>query len=346
MRYGEHHNIDAVVDQIRMDTMSALQAQVEQSHAACSASAVGGSHASAREARPSLEEVTLNNRFHSNDEIFDGADRSPDAWTLKVVRYESGVVEVRAALFGSPPVGRIAGAQESSKASSRGDAARYASSIKRSRKTIRERCLQLNADHMLTLTKRGKFSSTDEAWKAFNRFNRLMTKLKGNAWQYVAVPEMHADGETFHMHIAVRGFYWAGLVRKLWQKALGGTGYESGENTLGNVDLKAFRRTRSGATAVRRIAGYIAKYIGKGAESVRMHRKLFATSRGLHPTEVSWFHIRDWAGIPEVCLRVQRWLSEHGADPTGHAFFWSRHSVDDERLLATGFVISTNMKQV
>ncbi|WP_442958354.1 rolling circle replication-associated protein [Povalibacter sp.] len=193
---------------------------------------------------------------------------------------------------------------------------------------------------MITLTKRGKFSSAEDVWAAFARFSRLMKKRFGDdRWKYVAVPELHADGETWHMHVAVHGFYWAGTVRRLWFRALGGVGDESGSDTPGNVDLKDFSVgcSRRGA---RTIAKYIAKYVGKGAAARGLCKRVFAASRGLHPNRVARWHIRYWSGIGSLVAECQRQLCSLGAVETGHAWFWSRMRRDGGAG-AYGFVLST-----
>lgn len=152
--------------------------------------------------------------------------------------------------------------------------------IRRAKSETRRRSLVLAPDRILTLTKRGKFASAADLWDTFERFGRLMRKLYGAKWRYVAVPELHSDGFTYHMHCAIVGFYWVGMVRRLWYKALGGRGDESGSDTPGNIDITpAFRGSRT----VSKVAGYIAKYVSKSAHLRERGGKLFASSRGLYP---------------------------------------------------------------
>lgn len=302
----------------------------------------GGDELPARAARPRLEEATLNDQSIQDAGFTPGNEKAGDVWTVTAIRYKSGLMQTRATLFGAwtHPRARslVAGSVRTARPPS---AERFDQSIKRSKRTLREKCFSLDADHMLTLTKRGKFSSVDELWRVFNLFNRLMTKLYKDRWQYVAVPELHADGETYHMHCAIHGHFWAGVVRKIWLRSLGGKGNETGTESPGNIDLKAFRKHRAGAAAIRRVAGYISKYVGKGFGPGSHSRRLYSSSRGLGPAEVQRFFIRDWLGVPQVATAIQRWLCGLGAAAEGNAFHWSRTRSSDEKLLAMGFVLTS-----
>jgi hypothetical protein len=163
-------------------------------------------------------------------------------------------------------------------------------SRRRARKVCRERIWMLRADRMLTLTKRGKFLDTDEAWAAWKAFCRLARKFWGERWQFVVVPELHREG-GYHLHVALNGFFDVGMLRRIWSKALGGTGHESGADTRGNVDLTgavASPRSRS------RIASYLAKYLGKDVGAVLRGRRALAASRGIPaPRVVRWLQALD-----------------------------------------------------
>lgn len=303
------------------------------------------SGARARSAR-SLEEVTLNDRHttleHTTLELRPvGEARERDEWRLKVTEYSSGVVEVRGVLGLTSRCPREKSEASMARRSVKAEGERFLSSVKRSRRLLRERCLELNADNLLTLTKRGKFSSVDELWAAFARFNRLMSRFYGDKWRYVAVPELHADGETYHMHVATRGYFWHGIVRKIWYRALGGRGDEQGDETPGNIDFSAPRRVRgSSARKALRLAGYVAKYVGKGFAAGNRSRRLFAASRGLNPRHIERWCVRDWRGIPELVGSIQVGLASAGCVGAGECYFWSRHR-DDGSLLMHGFVLTT-----
>lgn len=298
----------------------------------------------ARAAAPSLEDISLKDYCLLPERK---TDAGPDAWRVRQTFFSSGVCNISVSTGSVWTQGRVKSSSELRTRESSSDLeaqGRFESNITRAKRTIRERCLELNADHMLTLTKRGKFQNLDELWLAFKYFNRYMTKFYGDAWRYVAVPELHSDGVTYHIHVAVKGFYWAGLVRKFWQKALGGKGNERGESSVGNIDLKEFRRVR-GAKGVRRVAGYIAKYVGKGLNARNRGRRLFTSSRGLTPHRVQRWCVRQWGTVRQLALEMQGAISGDGSCGVGTCFFWSRERRDGS-LMSMGFVISTDWSGV
>jgi hypothetical protein len=327
--------VDAIEAAVRIQTMEKI-ASMES----------GASARAARAATPSLEEVTLNQCIELLPA--DHSDRARDVWEVSRVTYGSGAVEIRACLgrvsIRKPETSDIDGVKSVCAGGS--EKGRFESSISRSRRMIRSRCLQLNCDRMLTLTKRGKFSSVDECWRAFKEFSRLMEVRFGERWRYVCVPELHADGETYHMHVGIRGFYMVESVRALWFRALGGRGNERGEKTPGNVDIKSFTGRwfgRAGGSRVRRIAGYIAKYVGKGFGACNRGRRLFSASRGLHPDRVERWRVRDWVGVPELAVALQKQFASVGGVEVGDCYLWSRHRPDGS-LLMCGFILSTEMR--
>lgn len=212
-------------------------------------------------------------------------DHSGPGWSLTVLDFGGGAVEARAVWCDSSRSQRSPTVRTSEAGSPpESSPERLLRSVMRSRRNLRHRVLALGADRMITLTKRGKFESLDDAWSAFARFNRVCSKFYGPKWAYVCVPEMHADG-TFHLHLAVRGRYWVGLLRKFWFKALGGVGNERGEDTPGNIHISEPRHRGRGGR--RRIAGYMAKYLGKDLSQGFSGRRAFATSGRLAPRQVT-----------------------------------------------------------
>lgn len=159
--------------------------------------------------------------------------------------------------------------------------------IRRSKRTLRYRCLALKADHMITLTKRGKFSSIDEVRDAWRAFYKMILKFPNLEFRYVAVPELHGDQETFHLHVAVAGRYDVVFLRRLWYRALGGTGKERGDETPGSINIRYFSHKRKSALIV---AGYMSKYMGKSFSSISGRGKAYWCSEGLHPASITrWF---------------------------------------------------------
>jgi hypothetical protein len=117
----------------------------------------------------------------------------------------------------------------------------------------------------------GAFMSPDEWAKAWDKTRRLLTRVIGE-FPYVAILEKHSKG-NYHLHVAWCGRVQVGMVRKMWQAALGGG------RGCGNIDAKHIK-VPSGADRASRIARYISKYIGKHFEdSPRYNKKRYWASR-------------------------------------------------------------------
>lgn len=158
---------------------------------------------------------------------------------------------------------------------------------RRGKRSLRYRCLALKADHMITLTKRGKFASLEAVRIAWRAFYKLLKKFPNLEFRYVAVPELHGDGETYHLHVAVAGRYDVVFLRRLWYRALGGTGKERGDETPGSINIRYFSHKRKSALIV---AGYMSKYMGKSFAAIGGRGKSYWCSEGLHPLTVQrWF---------------------------------------------------------
>ncbi|MDP2247120.1 MAG: hypothetical protein Q8J65_03240, partial [Nitrosomonadales bacterium] len=133
----------------------------------------------------------------------------------------------------------------------------------RAARKVRHFCIEIRADRLLTLTSRGLLTDYDTTIATWKRFMRVMDAAEAK-FEYIAIPELHSNGEHYHIHAAINGFVKADLLRRCWQIALGGKGNEKGADALGNVDIKQSKRKvqDSGKRAVG-IARYISKYITK-----------------------------------------------------------------------------------
>lgn len=279
-----------------------------------SASAASG--ASRAASVRSLEQVTLNDSVPPGALPYhlEGGPTCPGQFGVKVTSYAG---EARVVLFRSKGAPRSAGAGSASDAVKwsgasdpsklSGETERCASSIARSRRLVVHRARELVPVAMWTFTKRGKFASAAEAWIAWAKFSRLMKLRYKAAWRYVAVPELHSDGETWHLHVLVDRIYMVETLRVLWSRALGGTGGERGDQSLGNVDVKGSRNRRASA---RRFATYVAKYVGKGFERGGANRRVFAASVGLGGSHTSRWHCPYDIGLAEFVDASAVWLRE------------------------------------
>jgi hypothetical protein len=158
----------------------------------------------------------------------------------------------------------------------------------RAARRVRHLCLEIRADRLLTLTSRNKLKEYDDVTATWKRFMRILESA-GEKFEYVAVPELHKNGEHFHIHAAINGFVRAEMLRRCWQIALGGKGDESGQNALGNVDIKHNKRKHYDKNRQTiGIARYISKYITKSyLEHHRFNRKRYWAPRSIKLPESS-----------------------------------------------------------
>lgn len=204
-------------------------------------------------------------------------------WRLKIQPFSQGGFEAKAVLVNRNHLNRLINAnRERGRRSTPKD--RDEATVQRDRekaayraaRKVRQICIEIRADRLLTLTSRRLLTDYDEMIAAWKRFMRLLEQA-GAKFEYVAVPELHKNGEHYHVHAALNGFVRAELLRRCWQIALGGRGDERGVDALGNVDIKRDRRGLQGSTrrAVS-IARYISKYISKSyLEHHQFNRKRY-----------------------------------------------------------------------
>jgi hypothetical protein len=153
----------------------------------------------------------------------------------------------------------------------------------RARSNVRRRCKHLQLCELVTLTYRENMVDRDRLMRDFDVFMKRLRRLVPDL-HYVAVAERQKRG-AWHMHIAVprvlshyayRGHLVRSydLLRSLWRGIVGADN--------GNIDVARRRRVRG---SLRRLAGYLSKYIGKAfADDTRpAHIKAFTASRGKLP---------------------------------------------------------------
>lgn len=196
----------------------------------------------------------------------------------------------------------------------------------RCRREMRWRCLCLKADHMLTLTKRGKFAVIDDAWDAWKNFLKSCRKEFAEAFEYVVVPEQHKDG-SWHLHVAVHGRWDVRVLRRFWQQALGGEGGESGAYSLGNIDAKSF----VGPQGNRVVAKYMSKYMGKALDARGPKRRAYASSKGLTAKIEKWSEPVEANTVP-IYRIIERLQVQFGGEY--EVFEWQESGM-------SGFIIKT-----
>lgn len=226
-----------------------------------------------------------------NQPIFD----QDDQWLLKIQPFSQGGFEAKAVLVNRNRLNRLINSiREGGRRSTpkdKDDATKQRDLEKcayRAAKRVRQLCLEIRADRLLTLTSRALLKDYDEVVKTWKKFMRILESA-GEKFDYVAVPELHKNGEHYHIHAAINGFVRVELLRRCWQIALGGKGDESGENALGNVDVR--RNKRKHHNLIRQIVGvakYISKYISKSyLEHHQFNRKRYWAPRTIKLPESS-----------------------------------------------------------
>lgn len=164
---------------------------------------------------------------------------------------------------------------------------------RRAKQAVHHLVRSMGADHMLTLNVRRNITDYDEFDAIFHKFIRLVREKdlvgesfvkreKKRDWAYVAVRERQERG-SLHMHIACVGKQDLRLLRACWYVALGGRISDSGENTLGQINVQSNHRRFSGATEnfkTFKLVAYLTKYVAKGfEESEAMNAARYKASR-------------------------------------------------------------------
>lgn len=230
-------------------------------------------------------------------------------WRLKIQTFSEGGFEARATLVNRNNLsrlinlnrerGRRSKPKEKDEATAKRDLEKCAF---RAARRVRQLCLEIRADRLLTLTSRNLLNDYDKLIATWKRFMRLLEKA-GEKFEYVAVPELHKNGEYYHVHAAINGFARVETLRRCWQIALGGKGDEKGVNALGNVDIKSSRRKgkRQNKQAVG-VAKYICKYITKSyLEHHQFNRKRYWAPRSIKLPETT----AEWMQAETVAEAVQ-----------------------------------------
>lgn len=159
-------------------------------------------------------------------------------WRLKIQPFTQGGFEARAVLVNRNHLNRLVNSnrergkrikpKERDEADIQRDREKAAY---RAARKVRQFCIEIRADRLLTLTSRGLLKDYDEVIATWKRFMRVI-EAAGEKFDYIAIPELHKNGEHYHIHAAINGFIRADLLRRCWLIALGGKGDERGEKAL------------------------------------------------------------------------------------------------------------------
>lgn len=201
---------------------------------------------------------------------------------LKTECYPSGAIRavVREVDTSASPV-MEAGARSRLRSEDRSEWERVDSSIQRTRKTIRQRCMAFKCDRMLTLTYRENMADRDRCYRDLAAFIRKVQAVNLLP-KYVAVPELQKRG-AYHVHLAIRGYMPVVTLRRIWRQVISGEpGPWAKGSAPGNIDLQWRHRNMPNPW---RIASYLSKYIGKAVAQSQPGERTFWASEwhGLDP---------------------------------------------------------------
>lgn len=171
----------------------------------------------------------------------------------------------------------------------------------KAKQTVRDRCKQIGADRLVTLTYRENLTDRELALKHWKEFTRRLRKVQ-HAFHYVAVMENQKRG-AIHFHIAVQGRQNYQLLRSIWQRVLGKN--EDGQQ-MGQVNVRDPHRFGFGKNGIHKLAAYIAKYCTKAMDCREIDQKRFFSSRGIpKPEIVQWrLHSDDMLGAVNAAVAV------------------------------------------
>jgi hypothetical protein len=181
----------------------------------------------------------------------------------------------------------------------------------RSRRGLKFKILAMRADRLFTLTKRGRIETLGQAWALWSKFEKEFSRLTPD-FKCVVVPERHKK-DGWHLHFACNQFFDVCRMRIVWHRVLmGATVWKilREEDSPGNVHVSRH------ANSKRKIAAYLAKYVGKdfgsstyvdsvtdGDPKSGRIQKRYASSKGLPGPTVTKFRFPSAAGAEAFHLR-------------------------------------------
>ena len=224
-------------------------------------------------------------------------------YTVKFTDFGGGVVEAMAIERTGRLMVSAGGAfalPSDRTAEERAEASREAS-IRRSRKAVRQRCKTARFDRIITLTYRDNMQDMGKAAADFDGFRRKMKKYeKATGFRYLACIEYQQRG-AIHFHVAVRGRQNYALVRSCWHAVVGDNG--------GNIDVANFKTRNS----VAKVAGYVAKYVGKSVDHVAKFKKRYWSSKNIDVPQPITFHLDNNATFDSAITEAVEWAKACGA---------------------------------
>lgn len=207
----------------------------------------------------------------------------------------------------------------------------------RAKRTVRLKCKEMGADHLVTFTTRAILSRS-ELVKAWSKFADLISYHFKRKFEYVCVCEPHPTNPIhLHLHAAIRGRMTPrelALARRSWYVALGGKGGERGAFVPGGMNIRHIRVRGGAHRRADKIASYISKYITK-EEGSEFNKKRYWCSRiDLIDARIYWLKART------INDALQEFYGDFGVSkpadgcdffkPIGMGLAWLRYVPDDD----------------
>lgn len=173
----------------------------------------------------------------------------------------------------------------------KGDAESIEKARRTARKTVRLKCKEMGADHLVTFTTRATISR-DKLKRAWGKLTDNVSYHLKRKFDYVCVCEPHpTNPEHLHLHAAIRGRLTPRemvIFRRCWYIALGGNGKEKGADAPGGFNIRQIRVKGGALRKMDKIASYISKYIAKESLSMFNKKRYWASRINLLDVRAYW----------------------------------------------------------
>lgn len=175
---------------------------------------------------------------------------------------------------------------------------------RRAAQKVRHLVKMIGADHMLTLSYRDNMRDIEKLKKDWQKFVRLMHARYPN-WKFVAIRERQERG-ALHLHVAVTGRQDIKYIRRCWYVALGSSPSVSGDETPGQIDVRAPYKRWGGnggyIWAPEKLAAYLTKYLSKTfQEEAQTNSKRYWQSKDVAPPKAQ----KIWLGATSVLEAIE-----------------------------------------
>ena len=182
----------------------------------------------------------------------------------------------------------------------KGDAESDQKSARKAKRTVRLKCKEMGADHLVTFTTRDVTVDKDALRSIWSKFTDNVSYHLKRKFSYVCVPERHPTNPGhWHLHAAICGRLSARdmvIFRRCWYIALGGKGNEKGADAPGGFNIKLIRVRGGAHRRMDKIASYISKYITKELCSEFNKKRYWASKIDLILARAYWLKSRDLDG--------------------------------------------------